>query len=144
VLVEDAADPASRHDFGKDVIPRCSPPAPACSPSTSRQSRVPGDPLDAEPYWRDVGTLDSYFDANMELRARVPALDLYNRRWRIRSAQRDYPPARFVRAGEGQPAARSTTAWCARARSSPARTLRAVVLGYDCFVHAGAELSRAR
>ena len=67
------------------------------------QNRIPGEPEGVEPYWRDVGTIDSYFTSNMELRARVPALDLYNRQWRIRSAQRDYPPARFVRAGEGQP-----------------------------------------
>ena len=47
-----------------------------------------------KPYWRDVGTLDSYFDANMDVRAPIPTLNLYNYRWRIRTAQRDFPPAR--------------------------------------------------
>src|SRR5437867_2157262 len=73
--------------------------------SIESSPRIPGEPEGMQPYWRDVGTIDSYFTSNMELRARVPALDLYNRSWRIRSAQRDYPPARFVRAGEGHPAA---------------------------------------
>ena len=55
------------------------------------------DPEYGTPYWRDVGTVESYYQANMELRSPLPALNMYNRNWRIRSAQRDYPPARFVK-----------------------------------------------
>jgi len=140
VLVDDAADPSSRHDFGKDVIPRLLAANARVFAFDFATARVPGDPVDAEPYWRDVGTLDSYFDANMELRARVPAMDLYNRRWRIRSAQRDYPPARFVRAGEGQPAAEIDDSLVCEGSIVASARLRAVVLGYDCFVHADTEL----
>ena len=59
-------------------------------------NRIPGEPEEAEPYWRDVGTIDSYYLANMELRSPLPNLNLYNREWRIRTSQRDFPPARFV------------------------------------------------
>ncbi|MBK9033303.1 MAG: glucose-1-phosphate adenylyltransferase [Myxococcales bacterium] len=140
VLVEDAADVTSRHDFGKDVIPRLLAAGARVFAFDFGASRVPGDPADAEPYWRDVGTIDSYFDANMELRARVPAMDLYNRKWRIRSAQRDYPPARFVRAGEGLPPCEIDDSLMCEGSIVASGTLRKVVLGYDCFVHAGAEL----
>ncbi|MBL8621055.1 MAG: glucose-1-phosphate adenylyltransferase [Myxococcales bacterium] len=143
VLVEDAADPSSRHDFGKDVIPRLLAAGARVFAYDFGASRVPGDPADAEPYWRDVGTIDSYFDANMELRARVPAMDLYNRRWRIRSAQRDYPPARFVRAGEGEPPAELDDSLVCEGSIVASARLRSVVLGYDCFIHAGTELAES-
>jgi len=142
-LMEDAGDPSSRHDFGKDVIPRLLASGARIYAFDFGATSVPGDPPDAEAYWRDVGTLDSYFDANMELRARVPAMDLYNRQWRIRSAQRDYPPARFVRAGEGQPASECDDSLVCEGSIVASARLRSVVLGYDCFVHAGAEISES-
>ena len=142
-LVEDAADPSSRHDFGKDIIPRLLATGARIYAFDFGATRVPGDPPDAEAYWRDVGTLDSYFDANMELRARVPAMDLYNRQWRIRSAQRDYPPARFVRAGEGQPASEIDDSLVCEGSIVASARLRSVVLGYDCFVHAGADVAES-
>ncbi len=100
-LGDDGTNGASRHDFGRDVIPRLLAQGAHVQVYDFAKNRIPGEPEDAVPYWRDVGTIDSYFTSNMELRARVPALNLYNRKWRIRTAQRDYPPARFVRAGEG-------------------------------------------
>ena len=141
VLTEDAADPSSRHDFGKDVIPRLLAQGARVYGYDFATNRVPGDPPDEPPYWRDVGTIDSYFDANMELRARVPALDLYNRQWRIRSAQRDYPPARFVRAGESKPPVEVDDSLVCEGSIIASATLREVVLGYDCFVHAGAQIT---
>ncbi len=141
-LVDDAADPASRHDFGRDVIPRLLAQGARVFAYDFAACKVPGDTT-GQPYWRDVGTISSYFDANMELRDRVPALDLYNRRWRIRSAQRDYPPARFVRAGEGQPAAECDDSLVCEGSIVASAKLRAVVLGYDCFVHAGAVIERS-
>ena len=102
VLVEDGRKPRpARHDFGRDIIPRLVAEGARVFVYDFAQNHIPGEPEGAEPYWRDVGTIESYFTSNMELRARLPALDLYNRQWRIRSAQRDYPPARFVRAAEG-------------------------------------------
>jgi glucose-1-phosphate adenylyltransferase len=140
VLVEDAADPTSRHDFGRDVIPRLVAQGAKVHIYDFAQNRVPDDPEDTEPYWRDVGTIDSYFTSNMEVRARVPALDLYNRTWRIRTAQRDYPPARFVRAGESYPAAEVDDSLICEGSIVASARVREVVLGYDCFVHAGAHV----
>jgi glucose-1-phosphate adenylyltransferase len=140
VLSEDAADAGSRHDFGRDVIPRLIAQGARVFAYDFARNRIPGEPPGVAPYWRDVGTIDSYFTANMELRARVPALDLYNRSWRIRSAQRDYPPARFVRAGGDYPAASVDDSLVCEGSILASATLEEVVLGYDCFVHAGARV----
>ncbi len=142
-LLDDMADPASRHDFGKDIIPRLLGAGARIYAYDFASCRIPGDPPDAQPYWRDVGTIDSYFDANMELRARVPALDLYNRSWRIRSAQRDYPPARFVCGGDGLPPAEVSDSLVCEGSIVASAKLRDVVLGYDCFVHAGTVLEES-
>jgi len=141
VLSEDVGDVTSRHDFGKNIIPRLVAQGARVFIYDFAQNKIPGEPEGAAPYWRDVGTMESYFTSNMELRARVPALDLYNRRWRIRSAQRDYPPARFVRAGEGYPPAEVDDSLVCEGSIIASSKLHEVVLGYDCFVHAGAEVS---
>ena len=144
VLVEDGNSRASRHDFGRDIIPRLVHEGARvyvydfAQNQHPRRARGRASRTGATSA-RSIATSTS----NMELRARVPALDLYNRQWRIRSAQRDYPPARFVRAGEGgRPRGRST-AWCARARSSRRRRSRRGRAGYDCFVHAGAQIAES-
>jgi glucose-1-phosphate adenylyltransferase len=59
-------------------------------------NRIPGEPLDAMPYWRDVGTIDSYYEANMDLRSVAPALNLYNREWPVRTTSYPDPPAKFT------------------------------------------------
>jgi glucose-1-phosphate adenylyltransferase len=127
-----------RHDFGRDIIPRMIADGNRVFVYDFAQNRIPGEPEGIAPYWRDVGTIDSYFTANMELRARVPALDLYNRQWRIRSAQRDYPPARFVRAGEGEPPVEVDDSLVCEGAIIASASVRESVIGYDCFVHAGA------
>jgi glucose-1-phosphate adenylyltransferase len=142
VLAEDAADPSSRHDFGRDIIPRLLAQGARVFAYDFARNVIPGErPSDDGPYWRDVGTVDSYFTSNMELRARVPAMDLYNRQWRIRSAQRDYPPVRFVRAGEGFPPSQASDSLICEGAILSSAKLDQVVLGYDCFVHAEAEVS---
>ena len=138
VLDEDGDDPVSRHDFGKDVIPRLVAQGARVFTYDFAKNRIPGAPEDEVPYWRDVGTIDSYFTSNMELRARVPALDLYNRSWRIRTAQRDFPPARFVRAADDARPAECVDSLVCEGSIISSASLREVVLGYDCFVHAGA------
>jgi glucose-1-phosphate adenylyltransferase len=139
VLVEDGGQPSSRHDFGRDIIPRLVSQGARVFVYDFAQNHIPGEP-DTAPYWRDVGTIDSYFTSNMELRARVPLLDLYNRQWRIRSAQRDYPPARFVRAGEGFGPAEVDDSLICEGSIIASAAVREAVLSYDCFVHAGAEI----
>lgn len=132
-LAEDFADSTSSHDFGKDIIPRLVAQGASVYTYDFAQNRVPGDPVGA-PYWRDVGTLESYFQANMELRSRLPALNSYNRSWRVRTAQRDYPPARFVRSGpHGREVILIDSLVCEGSIIQSA-TLDEVLLGYDCNV----------
>ncbi len=139
-LGEDVTDKTSRHDFGRDVIPRMIASGARVFIYDFAKNQIPGEPSGVEPYWRDVGTIDSYFESNMELRARLPALNLYNRQWRIRTAQRDYPPARFVRAGEEYPTAEADDSLVCEGSIVASARLHEVVLGYDCFVHAGAHV----
>ncbi len=94
-LLADAADENSTHDFGKDIFPGLVRRAKVCVYDFAT-NHVPGDPQGWEPYWRDVGSIDAYYEANMDLRAVTPALNLYNPQWPLRSASRPDPPAKFV------------------------------------------------
>lgn len=89
---QDARHPESRHDFGRDIIPALvaqgDVPVYAC-PFRDPESGAPA-------YWRDIGTLDSYYDAAMDLVARNPAFNLYDRDWPIRTWQAPVPPAKSV------------------------------------------------
>ena len=96
LVQEDAENPASSHDFGKDIIPRC-----------LKDYRVVAyDFVDINAkqarYWRDVGTLDAYYEANMDLVDVTPQLNLYDSRWPIRTRVLQAPPAKFVFAQEGR------------------------------------------
>jgi glucose-1-phosphate adenylyltransferase len=93
-LEKDGADAASSRDFGKDIIPSMVKDRRVyCYDFTS--NRVPGE-KGPNTYWRDVGTIEAYYEANMDLRDVVPAFNLYNRLWPIRTARYDDPPAKFV------------------------------------------------
>jgi glucose-1-phosphate adenylyltransferase len=93
-LRRDMADPHSSHDFGKDIIPRLVAQRQAVAHpfGLSCVGTGPGQ----EPYWRDVGTIDAYWDANIDLTATVPLLNLYDTRWPIWTYQAQLPPAKFV------------------------------------------------
>ena len=89
-LVRDAEDPNSEHDFGKNIIP-----------SIVGEKRVFAFPFDDEEtglpaYWRDIGTLDAYWEANMDLVSVTPELNLYDRDWSIMTYQPQLAPAKFV------------------------------------------------
>ena len=89
-VIRDADTPGSGHDFGNDIIPSIIDnyhvyAFPFRDPETGKQA-----------YWRDVGTLDAYWEANMELVSVVPQLDLYDRNWPILTEQLQAPPAKFV------------------------------------------------
>ena len=142
-LAADVVDSGSSHDFGRDIIPRLVRSGARVYIYDFGQNQVPGEPPGMAPYWRDVGTIDSYFDANMELRSGLPELNLYNRGWRIHTAQRDYPPARFVRHdGSGADCVVEDSMVCEGSIVSSAR-LQRVLLGYDCFVHAGSAVEES-
>ena len=93
-LKRDMADPTSSHDFGKDIIPRAVRNGLATAHPFSL-SCVPSAEVE-EPYWRDVGTIDAYWDANIDLTATEPKLNLYDTRWPIWTYQAQLPPAKFV------------------------------------------------
>jgi glucose-1-phosphate adenylyltransferase len=95
VLVEDAEKHTSRHDIGGDIIPRLVERGEA-SVYDFEYNVVPGSTEQDHGYWRDVGTLDSYYDAQMDLVSVVPMFSLYNLEWPIYSFYGPLPPAKFV------------------------------------------------
>ena len=95
LLHDDADDPHSNHDFGRDILPRLAGKSEMYA-YDFQTNRIPGEPPDAVPYWRDVGTIDAYYEANMDLRAVSPALNLFNREWPVRTTSYPDPPAKFT------------------------------------------------
>jgi glucose-1-phosphate adenylyltransferase len=95
VLHADAADSASRHDIGGNVIPALVKDG-AAHAYDFLKNEVPGATERDHGYWRDVGTIDAYFDAHMDLRTVDPMFNLYNSRWPILTHMDPLPPAKFV------------------------------------------------
>ena len=95
-LHADAADPESTHDFGRDILPKFVSQKQAIYAYDYQTNKIPGEPTDQPVYWRDVGTIEAYFEANMDLRAVKPALNLYNRQWPLRTASYPDAPAKFT------------------------------------------------
>ena len=95
LLRVDAANEESKHDFGHDILPKLAGQAEIYA-YDFQTNRIPGEAAEAEPYWRDVGTIDAYYDANMDLRSVSPALNLFNRAWPLRSSSYADPPAKFT------------------------------------------------
>lgn len=93
-LEEDAANPSSDHDFGKNIIPRLVGKARLVAHRFSDSCVM--TPGAAEPYWRDVGTVDAYWSANVDLTTITPELDLYDEAWPIWTYQLQKPAAKFV------------------------------------------------
>ena len=100
LLDADIADPGSSHDFGKDVIPRVVQEGRAIAHPFS-MSCVSSTP-EAVPYWRDVGTIDAFWEANLDLASVTPELDIYDTSWPIWTSQRQLPPAKFVQDADGK------------------------------------------
>jgi glucose-1-phosphate adenylyltransferase len=100
VLAEDLANPASSHDFGKDVIPRTVAQGHALAHPFSMSCIR--NPNGAPPYWRDVGTIDAFWSANLDLASINPELDIYDNDWPIWTYQRQLPPAKFTPDAEGK------------------------------------------
>ncbi|MBA2322054.1 MAG: glucose-1-phosphate adenylyltransferase [Deltaproteobacteria bacterium] len=141
VLIQDAPDESSKHDFGQDIIPRMIREGGAVFAYDFSDNRVPGEERQEVPYWRDVGTIESLFQSNMDLRAPVPPIDLYNRRWPIRTTARHHPPARFVQDGAGGRLSEVQDSLIAEGVIVSSARVFNVVAGYDCFFHAGSEVA---
>ena len=96
LLMEDAADPASSHDFGKNIIPKAIDALQVFAyPFRNVKTR-------AQNYWRDVGTVDAFFEANLELVHVAPELNVYDEEWPIWTYQVQQPPAKFVLDEDGR------------------------------------------
>ena len=89
-LLQDAEDPTSKHDFGHNILPGILGKYKMCAYNFVDENQQQAL------YWRDVGTLEAYYDANMDVAAVSPVFNLYDNKWPIRTRVRQYPPAKFV------------------------------------------------
>ena len=129
-LKRDAADPNSSHDFGKDIIPNIVAKGTAVAHHFSRS--CVRSTAEALVYWRDVGTVDAYWAANIDLTDIVPDLDLYDNNWPIWTYGEITPPAKFVHDGKTA-AARRCPPWSRAAASFPAPRYRARCCSPACM-----------
>jgi glucose-1-phosphate adenylyltransferase len=90
ILIADAENPESTHDFGRDILPRILSKYRVFAYNFRDENRP--DTL----YWRDVGTVDAYYEANLDLVSVSPVFNLYDRTWPLRTWQQQWPPAKFV------------------------------------------------
>lgn len=90
ILIADAEDPNSSHDFGHDILPKI------LAKYRVYAYNFEDENKQGPQYWRDVGTLDAYYEANMDLVSVSPVFNLYDKAWPLRTWQQQYPPAKFV------------------------------------------------
>lgn len=93
-LRRDAANPDSQHDFGRNMLPEMVTEMPIYA-YDYQTNRIPGETEANHGYWRDVGTIESYYEANMDLRSIQPALNLHNPSWPVRTAEYPAAPSRY-------------------------------------------------
>jgi glucose-1-phosphate adenylyltransferase len=89
-LIKDAEDPNSRHDFGHDILPKL------LGRSRMQAYNFVDENRQKALYWRDVGTLEAYYEANMDVASVSPTFNLYDKSWPMRTRPYQYPPAKFV------------------------------------------------
>lgn len=135
-LYADAENPDSSHDFGRDILPSMVGRSQMFA-YDFQTNRIPGDPPAAKAYWRDVGTIESYYEANMDLRSVSPSLNLFNRKWPLRSSAYDDPPAKFTFDDEGRRGQAIDSIVCAGSILSGGMA-RNSVIGRGVKIHTGA------
>jgi glucose-1-phosphate adenylyltransferase len=137
-LIADGQREESSHDFGKDILPSLIGRADMYA-YDFQTNIIPGDPIGSPQYWRDVGTLDAYYEASMDLRAVSPELNLYNRQWPLRTAGYFDAPAKFVFDEDGR---RGVAIDSIIAGSSivSGGTVRGSILGRGVRIHTGASI----
>jgi glucose-1-phosphate adenylyltransferase len=135
-LYADAANENSSHDFGRDILPSLVGRSELFA-YDFQTNRIPGDPAGFANYWRDVGTIDAYYDASMDLRAISPELNLYNRQWPLRTAGYPDPPAKFIFDEEGR-RGHSVDSIIAGGTILSGGEVRNSVLGRGVRIHSGA------
>ncbi len=141
-LDHDAQLPGSSHDFGKDILPGLLTEGRRLFAYDFSRNYIPNSATDSnDAYWRDVGDLDAYYDASMDLRSVHPQLDLYNSEWPLRSAITNYPPAKFVHNVEGRVGHAIQSIVCEGSIVSGA-TVRDSLVGMDCRINSFAEVDQ--
>lgn len=140
-LLGDANTPGSAHDFGRNIIP-----------SVIDSHRVMAFPFRDEnrkssAYWRDVGTIDAYFEANMDLVSVDPLLNIYDRDWPIRTWQGSFPPPKFVFAdrdsGQGGRFGHAVDSMVASGSIISGGAVRNSVIGPNVRVHSWSEINHS-
>jgi glucose-1-phosphate adenylyltransferase len=137
-LERDHADTSSQHDFGKNVIPAIMRHYPVYV-YNFLDNAVPGEDERARGYWRDVGTVEAYYEANMDLRTAEPLLNLYNYEWPIRSTALHYPPAKFV-FNEGKRRGMAVDSIIANGTIISGASVKRSVVFSNVFVHSYCEI----
>ncbi len=132
-LHEDAERPESGHDFGRDILPCIIHHHPVYA-YDFLTNEITGELPHNRGYWRDVGTIDSYFDANMDLRSVTPSLNLFNRHWALHTANYPEPPAKFTFDEDGR-RGQSLDSIVSEGCIISGGVVRNSVLGRRVFVH---------
>ena len=135
-LQNDINDEESTHDFGRDILPSMVGRARMYA-YNFQSNRIPGDPPNSKPYWRDVGTIDAYYEASMDLKSITPELNLYNRRWPLYTAGYSDAPAKFSFDQEGRRGHAIDSVVCGGSILSGGM-VRDSVVGRGCRIHTGA------
>jgi glucose-1-phosphate adenylyltransferase len=135
VLLADSEDPKSSHDFGKDILPRI-----INKHRVFAYNFVDENRKEEALYWRDVGTLDAYYEANMDLVSVSPVFNLYDQEWPLRTWQHQWPPAKFVFADPERMGAALDSIVAGGSIISGGRVRRCVV-GYNARVNSYCEVS---
>ncbi|MBA3619439.1 MAG: glucose-1-phosphate adenylyltransferase, partial [Acidothermales bacterium] len=137
-VTKDAGDESSKHDLGGSIIPMLVD-AGEADVYDFADNEVPGATGRDRGYWRDVGTLDAYFDAHMDLVSVHPVFNLYNYEWPIYTMQRPYPPAKFVFAGPDRKG-RALDSLVSNGVIVSGGLVRRSVLSPNVFIHSWADV----
>jgi len=137
-LYNDGANQESTHDFGRDILPRMVG-AGRVYAYDFQTNRIPGDPPGAPAYWRDVGTIEAYYEASMDLRSVSPALNLYNRQWPLYTAGYSDAPAKFIFDEKGR-RGQAFDSIVSGGTILSGGMVRDSVIGRGCRIHTGSEV----
>jgi glucose-1-phosphate adenylyltransferase len=142
-LKENALIRETQHDFGRDIIPSLYEKKRVFA-YDFRENKIPGEEGVKETgYWRDIGTIESYYQANMDLRAITPSFNLYNPRWPIKSTSyTELPPAKFVFNEHGRQGAALNSIICEGSIVSGGE-IKDSVVGRNVFIHSYSEISQS-
>jgi glucose-1-phosphate adenylyltransferase len=140
-LKADAEERDSLHDFGHNIIPTLWPTGDVYVYDFSTNA-IRGEPEGTNGYWRDVGTIDSLYEANMDLLEIIPPIDLYNRHWPMRSYHPAVPPAKFVHDQESRKGQAIGSIVSAGSIVSGSGVYHSI-LGYNSHIHSHAHIENS-